>query len=57
MGRLPRIVLGFFAALFGVSALHLSLNQGGLAKSIDRMTGRSTATERGELLVGYLPVT
>lgn len=57
MGRLTRVVLGFGAVLLGVSALHLSLNQGGLGKSIGRMTGRSSRTERGELLVGYLPVT
>ena len=57
MGRLPRIVLGFGAVLFGVSTLHLSLNQGGIARSLRRMTDRNAATVRGELLVGYLPVT
>lgn len=57
MGRLIRIALGFCAALLGVSAMHLALNQGGIGTSLHRMADRNAKTARGELLVGYLPVT
>ena len=53
MRRPAVLLLGSLAlALGGVTAAHVILNLGGFRKAL---AGRKTA--RGELLVGYLPVT
>ena len=44
------------AALGAVTALHVRLNQGGFERFWKKLTGTG-APARGELVVGYLPVT
>lgn len=51
-----RFVLGVAVVLGAVTALHVRLNQGGFGQVWRKLTGRAGPV-RGELVVGYLPVT
>jgi hypothetical protein len=56
MNRTGRFVLGAAAVLGAVTALHIRLNQGGFERFWKKLAGAG-APARGELIVGYLPVT
>ncbi len=56
MNRTARFVCAAVAFLAAVSVLHAQLNLGGLPKVVARMRP-GKVVERGELLVGFLPVT
>jgi hypothetical protein len=56
MSRTGRFVLGVAIVLGAVTALHIRLNQGGFEQVLKTLSGRG-APVRGELIVGYLPVT
>jgi hypothetical protein len=56
MNRTGRFVLGVVFVLGAVTALHIRLNQGGFASFWRKVAGQA-APVRGELVVGYLPVT
>jgi len=51
-----RFVLGVALLLGAVTALHIRLNQGGFGHFFRKLTGQAGPV-RGELVVGYLPVT
>jgi hypothetical protein len=55
MGRQGKIVVSVAAMIIGLFALHVQLNLGGWPRFVGRM--RTGNQVRGELLVGYLPVT
>ena len=55
MSRSLRILLLTGASLVGLLALHVQLNLGGWPRVIAGLTGHRQA--RGELVVGFLPVT
>jgi len=55
MSRMSRLPLAAAAVLLGLLALHIHLNHGGLARVVKRLG--SGAHVRGELAVGFLPVT
>ena len=56
MNRTARFVLGAAFVLGAVTALHILLNQGGFGRFWKKLAGTG-APARGELVVGYLPVT
>jgi hypothetical protein len=56
MNRTGRFVLAAVAVLGAVTALHIRLNQGGFERFWKKLAGTG-APARGELIVGYLPVT
>lgn len=56
MNRTGRFVLAAALVLGTVTALHIRLNQGGFERFWKKLTG-AAAPVRGELVVGYLPVT
>ena len=55
MGRKGRTLALIPGVLLGLFALHVQLNLGGWPRFLGRM--RSGTQVRGELVVGYLPVT
>ena len=56
MNRPARFVFGAVLVLGAVTALHIRLNQGGFERFWKKLAGVA-APARGELIVGYLPVT
>jgi hypothetical protein len=55
MGRGGRIATATVAGLLALFGLHVQLNLGGWPRFLGRM--RTGSQVRGELVVGYLPVT
>jgi hypothetical protein len=53
--RASRLAFGTLAILASLFAAHVQLNMGGWPRFLHRM--RSGAEVRGELVVGFLPVT
>ena len=53
--RRTRLLLAAVTLLFVLFVLHVQLNLGGWPRFLHRLG--SSATTRGELLVGFLPVT
>ncbi len=55
MSRTLRLAIAAAVVLIGLFALHVQLNLGGWSSYLTRLRGGSDV--RGELVVGFLPVT
>lgn len=55
MSRSRRYAVGTLGVVAGLFALHVQLNLGGWPRFLHRLQAGGTA--RGELVVGFLPVT